>query len=695
MRRGIIGVAKDSWVLFLALSVVNASNYLFHVIISRLLGPSAYGALGSVLAILLVVSVPLGAVQATMAKRLAEMRGDHEERITAAWINIVRSMAKPIVLIAALLALASPLLKAFLHLNSEVAAVLVALYVLPAALGAVVRGVLQGLLRFKALAAVSILPVIVRVVVGVAFVRAGGGVTGAIAATVAGESAGVALALAFLAQGGSLSGATVSETKWFFREARPIAAGMIAMWVLIELDVLLARHFLVPNDAGSYAAAGLLARAVLFIPGAVGLVALPHFAESRGRGDEAYQWLLNSAAFVLVLGFGAAGVLAGARRSVVGLTFGQHFLSAAGLLPVLCLAMLALGLVNLFVFFHVAAGSRAFHLLWIAIGAEVAGISLFHTSGEEIALVLVVIAVVVAFGGFLTCRAIAISPAPLGKLPRDLSVLHKPVGLLDMRTPEISVVIPCHNGGTTLSTNVCSTRDVLHSLNRPYEVIVVSDGSTDGCERAIVDAGVPVTVVRYAHQQGKGMALRVGMTGARGKYVAFMDSDGDLDAAELRSFLAVMELYEPELVIGSKRHPLSAVDYPMTRRVMSWVYQRVVRLLFGLNVRDTQTGMKLIRRDVLDQVLPRMLEKRFAFDLEFLVVARRLGFRRIFEAPIRLRYQFSSTVSPRAAFRILLDTAAIFYRDHILRTYDQPPAAVALPEWQESVLHAPLVPALD
>jgi hypothetical protein len=92
-------------------------------------------------------------------------------------------------------------------------------------------------------------------------------------------------------------------------------------------------------------------------------------------------------------------------------------------------------------------------------------------------------------------------------------------------------------------------------------------------------------------------------------------------------------------------------------------------LLFGLNVRDTQTGMKLIRREVLEAVLPRLLEKRFAFDLEFLVVAKQLGFGRLFEAPVTLDHKFASTVNPAAIVRILLDTAAIFYRRYLLDYY--------------------------
>ena len=102
----------------------------------------------------------------------------------------------------------------------------------------------------------------------------------------------------------------------------------------------------------------------------------------------------------------------------------------------------------------------------------------------------------------------------------------------------------------------------------------------------------------------------------------------------------------------------------------SWGYQQVVRIGFRLNIRDTQTGIKLIRRDVLSAVLPRMVEKRFAFDLELFVIARRLGYKRFLEAPIRLRHQFTSTVSWRSVYRSLLDTMAIWYRLRVLHFYD-------------------------
>jgi hypothetical protein len=91
--------------------------------------------------------------------------------------------------------------------------------------------------------------------------------------------------------------------------------------------------------------------------------------------------------------------------------------------------------------------------------------------------------------------------------------------------------------------------------------------------------------------------------------------------------------------------------------------------LFGLPVKDTQTGVKVIRKDVLAEVLPRMIEKRFAFDLELFVVARQRGFIHFVEMPVTIIERFSSTVSLRSVHQMLQDTLAIFYRLRIIRFY--------------------------
>jgi hypothetical protein len=103
--------------------------------------------------------------------------------------------------------------------------------------------------------------------------------------------------------------------------------------------------------------------------------------------------------------------------------------------------------------------------------------------------------------------------------------------------------------------------------------------------------------------------------------------------------------------------------------VYSWGYQQLNRALFQLPTRDTQTGIKLIRRETLAAVLPKMVEKRFAFDLELLVVARRMGYCNFVELPVQITERFTSTISLKSVWGMLLDTFAIFYRLRILHFY--------------------------
>jgi glycosyltransferase involved in cell wall biosynthesis len=212
----------------------------------------------------------------------------------------------------------------------------------------------------------------------------------------------------------------------------------------------------------------------------------------------------------------------------------------------------------------------------------------------------------------------------------------------------------------------------LDHLDMAYEVLVVSDGSTDATVDEARSVGSPrVVVLSYQPNMGKGHALSVGVGQASGELITFIDADMELDPREIRSFIRLMETGGQDIVVGSKRHPDSRVSYPVFRRVQSLAYQLLIRLLFRLDVRDTQTGLKLFRREVLVRAVPLLAVKRFAFDLELLVVAHHLGYRRIVEAPVELSFQFESSVRLSSAFRALWDTAAIFYRLHFLRYYDR------------------------
>lgn len=239
------------------------------------------------------------------------------------------------------------------------------------------------------------------------------------------------------------------------------------------------------------------------------------------------------------------------------------------------------------------------------------------------------------------------------------------------RGPQVSVVVPVYHQ----VEHICdSIRRISHALKRAFErweIVVVCDGDYETYKQALKCQASNIHIVGYSENQGKGYALRFGAGMCTGELVTFIDADGELDPEEISRMAQLQALYDADIVVGSKRHPLSKVSYPLMRRFQSLCYQLLVRCLFRVNVRDTQTGIKLLRRKVAVAVLPLLLVKRFAFDVELLVVARQMGFRRVIEAPVTLDYKFSSTTNLKAVLRVLIDTLAIFYRLYIRRTYQK------------------------
>lgn len=245
-------------------------------------------------------------------------------------------------------------------------------------------------------------------------------------------------------------------------------------------------------------------------------------------------------------------------------------------------------------------------------------------------------------------------------------------------SPYVSVVVPTYNGAHYIEANLRTLLGALEALDRPFEVIVVCDGSTDGsAEAARLVADDRVTVLRSATNAGKGGAILSGLQRARGRLVAWLDADLDIAPSALVTAVRRFDDGTVDAVVGSKRHPDSAVAYPLIRRVYSWGFQMLVATLFRINVRDTQVGAKVFRREMLDTVGPLLLVKRWAFDLEVLAVGAEFGFDRIEECPVELRYRFSgTTINWRAVGRMLQDTLAIAYRIHLRHWYARQFAAV-------------------
>jgi O-antigen/teichoic acid export membrane protein len=695
---------RRRWTVAAVTLAVNLGSFLYLVLVARSASPAIFGALAALAGIALLFEVPANALQVALGRVVAH-GPDGRVAPVAAGALLVDACLLGAGVCAVLLAL-SPLVERFLHLPSITGALLLAAYALPVGISVVPKGVLVGQGRLRLLATGLIAGMVVRIVVGVVLVRRGGGLEGAFVAMVWGEVvtavivlvglremlrhpemlvSGLGTAAAAPARGApglaldtpdeesaaAAGGSGSSRLLW--GHARLAGAAFTGYWILTTIDVVLARHWLGRQVSGWYSAAATIAQIALLAPGAIAALTFPRLVGSDiprlvgpdSKPNQRLMFALGSAAVALT-GFVAAVVVCVFAHGTVRALFGLRYSPAASVVGLLSFSSALLGLVTVLLHYHLNRGGRVtVNLCWPAIAIVIVGTSIWHHSMTEIATVMVLGTasvcagmLVVAWGHTEGSRAGLVERANLALLDADL---------------DLTVVVPYYNPGSLLVPTIERLLSVLDASGASYEVIAVSDGSTDGSDRELDEAlpGRPrLTNVVLADNQGKGAALRVGLAKGHGRYLGFIDADGDLDPILLDSFQTMVGLYSPDIILGSKRHPLSEVEYPFLRRVYSWGYQQVVRIGFRLNIRDTQTGIKLIRRDVLSAVLPRMVEKRFAFDLELFVIARRLGYKRFLEAPIRLRHQFTSTVSWRSVYRSLLDTMAIWYRLRILHFYD-------------------------
>lgn len=247
--------------------------------------------------------------------------------------------------------------------------------------------------------------------------------------------------------------------------------------------------------------------------------------------------------------------------------------------------------------------------------------------------------------------------------------------------PKLSIVIPAYKEEKNIYRTVDDILKAHDVLDYDYEVIVVVDGSPDKtAEEARRHNSAKVRVLEYQPNHGKGYALKYGTSHANGDIITFTDAGGDFNPVQFDRCIKLMEAFDADFVIGSKRHPASRVEYPLVRKIYSWGYHTLVKVLFGLNVTDTQTGLKFLKGNVAKDVVPRVLVKQYAFDLEMLVVANQLGYHRIFEAPVDMKFNTNgSGITYKAIRNMFMDTLAVFYRARVLNYYRKQKTAIKKP----------------
>jgi len=206
--------------------------------------------------------------------------------------------------------------------------------------------------------------------------------------------------------------------------------------------------------------------------------------------------------------------------------------------------------------------------------------------------------------------------------------------------PFLSVVIPAYNEEARIGESLRRIIPYLRSLHRPFELIVVDDGSRDGTievVRGSINGCDRVRILRNKRNRGKGYAVRRGMLEAKGKYVLFTDADLSTPIDELGRFLTWLnDGYD--IAIGSRRVSGARIEVhqPLLRETMGKIFAWLTNFLLVKDISDITCGFKCFRRSVARDLFSRQKLSGWSFDAEILFIAKRRGYK-IKEVPIRWR----------------------------------------------------------
>lgn len=374
----------NSLIFFIGNLVLSVFNYLYNTFMGRYLGPANYSIIGSLLAFMAIITIPTNAV-GTVAMRFTanyHAKGD-DGAVNSFFRNLTKSLGIVAVVALAAMLIASPFLKEFLHLPSITPILLLAPMLIFSILLPLNRGILQGLQRFVAAIVNQGVDPFIKLVLGVGLVQLGFGINGAIVAIVIGLT--IAYLLSFIPlrtilkeQPKEKKVALPDEVKQFSSIA---LVAFLLSTVLMNIDILLVKHFLPAQEAGLYTALSNIGKIVLFVSAPVIGVMFPMISDLQGREKKHYHILMLSFILVATIGFiGVAGYYL-LPELVVKVLYGPAYISIAPLLGLFGITMLLFSLINLWVNYFLSIGNSFFVcLLGLSVVVEVVLLYLNHDS---------------------------------------------------------------------------------------------------------------------------------------------------------------------------------------------------------------------------------------------------------------------------------------------------------------------------
>jgi O-antigen/teichoic acid export membrane protein len=386
-------MASASALLMISMTVVNAGNYVYNLVMGRWLGPSLFADLSLIVTLLLVVTFLTAPIQMTTARYAAIHTADGDENKLASIRRYIWFCALGLGLtLAAFFIAFAPTLQNFFHTQSSVPFIIFGAALPFGTLQAVERGILQGRTRFKILAVSYQVEMWTRLLVSIGLVSLGWSVDGAVI--------GIGLSFFFtwlVARLAAQDRATSTPIAQGERDAlikfvAPVLVAQLGQIMINNSDVILVKRYFETNEAGHYAALALIGRIVFFATWSVVTTMFPIVAQKQKMGEPHGHLLWGSLGIVVAVSTPIVLLTLSVPNEVVSILFGKQYLSVAPLLWLYALATSLYALANVVINYRLSLGMGRETGFAIGAGvAQVLGIILFHQTLTQVVFVQVVV----------------------------------------------------------------------------------------------------------------------------------------------------------------------------------------------------------------------------------------------------------------------------------------------------------------
>jgi len=212
-----------------------------------------------------------------------------------------------------------------------------------------------------------------------------------------------------------------------------------------------------------------------------------------------------------------------------------------------------------------------------------------------------------------------------------------------------SIVIPAYNEAIRIEATLDRVLAYVYAQKWNAEILVVDDGSQDATREIILRYAAAHPMLRLVENpgnRGKGFSVRNGVLHSKGELIVFTDADLASPIEESAKLLAALE-GGADVAIGSRwlDTSLQTRRQPFYRRVLGRIFNLALRVILGMNFKDTQCGFKAFKRTAAQAVFPLQIIERWGFDPEIVFLAQRLGFR-VEEVAVKWAHQENTKISP-------------------------------------------------